>query len=267
MPQPGEANNGAHSPRSLPSLRQFALCLSIAVFQYVSPNLSLRIGVTMDYNHPPSDNKHDPYSTEFTLEPSSSNYRPPPLHRSSSSSPTLGGYPDEKNNMYTMNYNEHDSPDDPTNVRQSRTYPGHDTLDAAGPSEYSRAGYSDGDIHRGYPAAEDSAEALLVRNSVQSQKKARFQDLGRETISSAESTTRHWHLLFVEYADPTNMQPRDSESKDKPLTKFFEGAKYPLAQRIENKKRGIGRQKHPIVGECWEYSTLLNRKWTMFLSV
>jgi hypothetical protein len=57
-------------------------------------------------------------------------------------------------------------------------------------------------------------------------------------------------LLFVEYADPTDMKPTDSENKDKPLARFFEGAKYPLAQRIENKRRGIGRQKYPIVGKC-----------------
>ncbi|KAF9481031.1 rhomboid-domain-containing protein [Pholiota conissans] len=47
------------------------------------------------------------------------------------------------------------------------------------------------------------------------------------------------------------MQPKDVENnKDKPLARLFEGAKYPLAQRIENKKRGIGRQKYPFVVYC-----------------
>ena len=29
------------------------------------------------------------------------------------------------------------------------------------------------------------------------------------------------------------------------MDKFLGNAKYPLEQRIEDKKRGIGRQKHP----------------------
>jgi hypothetical protein len=33
------------------------------------------------------------------------------------------------------------------------------------------------------------------------------------------------------------------------FNKFIGGSRYPLDQRIEDKKRGIGRQKYPVVGK------------------
>ena len=36
--------------------------------------------------------------------------------------------------------------------------------------------------------------------------------------------------------------------KDAPLNSLFGAGKYPMEQRIEDKKRGIPRQKHPFVG-------------------
>ena len=33
------------------------------------------------------------------------------------------------------------------------------------------------------------------------------------------------------------------------MERFF-GGKYPLEQRIENKRRGLGRQRYPFLGEC-----------------
>ncbi len=63
--------------------------------------------------------------------------------------------------------------------------------------------------------------------------------------STAAANT--WHGL-LEYADPTDVRPTTND-KDKPLTRMFAGTRYPLEQRIENKKRGIGRQRYPFVGE------------------
>lgn len=55
----------------------------------------------------------------------------------------------------------------------------------------------------------------------------------------------------LEYADPYGSRepaPLVQEvEKSKPLSKFFAGGKYPLEQRIENKKRGIGRQRHAFL--------------------
>jgi len=60
---------------------------------------------------------------------------------------------------------------------------------------------------------------------------------------------RRSNILPVDYADPEAQTAPMPESKEKPLAKFFASAKYPLEQRIQDKKRGIGRQKHPFVGE------------------
>lgn len=50
----------------------------------------------------------------------------------------------------------------------------------------------------------------------------------------------------MEYGDPTNMQ---QDQKQGAVRRFFmgDGSRFPLEQRIENKKRGIGRQRHPFV--------------------
>ena len=56
----------------------------------------------------------------------------------------------------------------------------------------------------------------------------------------------------TEYADPYNAdRAQPVAEKASPFGKFMAGAggRYPVEQRIENKKRRIGRQKHPFVGE------------------
>lgn len=39
--------------------------------------------------------------------------------------------------------------------------------------------------------------------------------------------------------------------------RWFDPGKYPLEQRIENKRRGIGRQRYPVVGPCNQWPYLL----------
>ncbi len=54
----------------------------------------------------------------------------------------------------------------------------------------------------------------------------------------------------IEYQDPLSKQElgdHNAEQK-KGLARFLASGRYPLEQRIENKKRGIGRQKYPFVG-------------------
>lgn len=57
--------------------------------------------------------------------------------------------------------------------------------------------------------------------------------------------------LHAEYAEPaydqTNVQTKTPE-KSTPFARFLGKGKYPKEQRIEDKKRGIGRQKYPFVG-------------------
>ncbi|PFH50798.1 hypothetical protein AMATHDRAFT_60450 [Amanita thiersii Skay4041] len=75
---------------------------------------------------------------------------------------------------------------------------------------------------------EDAQDASLVKNAA-GFSHSKYQDL--------------------EYADPNpndHPQTRAPESSN-PLTKFLASGKYPLEQRIEDKKRGIGRQRHPFV--------------------
>ena len=42
------------------------------------------------------------------------------------------------------------------------------------------------------------------------------------------------------------------------LTRWLDPGKYPLQQRIEDKRRGIGRQKYPVVGPWDRHSMHLH---------
>jgi hypothetical protein len=44
------------------------------------------------------------------------------------------------------------------------------------------------------------------------------------------------------------------------LARWFDPGKYPLEQRIENKRRGIGRQRYPVVGPCNRWPYLLSTR-------
>lgn len=47
---------------------------------------------------------------------------------------------------------------------------------------------------------------------------------------------------------PSTGGPPIVDDKRSLITRWFDPGKYPLQQRIEDKKRGIGRQKYPVVG-------------------
>lgn len=55
----------------------------------------------------------------------------------------------------------------------------------------------------------------------------------------------------LEYQDPYGKggQSAPPAKPDSMLQRFF-GGRYPIEQRIENKKRGIGRQRYPFLGTC-----------------
>ncbi|KAF8168193.1 hypothetical protein B0H34DRAFT_50608 [Crassisporium funariophilum] len=172
----------------------------------------------------PSDMKI-PYVMEYTQD----NTLPSGAGTSSVPINSLTGYQSEKQQGYLS-----DDSYDPTNVGVRRT--NHNLEREAsyisdGPSGNLMGGkrltYSEDDLNHpsNVQPTDDSPETPLVRN-VSQKPRAHFEDL--------------------EYADPYN-KDTPAATKEKPLSKFFAGAKYPLAQRIEDKKRGIGRQKYPFV--------------------
>ncbi|KDR84898.1 hypothetical protein GALMADRAFT_233355 [Galerina marginata CBS 339.88] len=132
-------------------------------------------------------------------------------HRSFPSTSRTGrvnGYRSEKDG-YIMEYNADDSYD-PTNVGHSRGQ--INQVDST-------------EMNRVVDDEDDSPSVPLVRG-VSQKRKARFQDL--------------------EYAEPDS-QNVPPNTREKPLANLLAGARYPLQQRIEDKKRGVGRQKHPFV--------------------
>lgn len=67
------------------------------------------------------------------------------------------------------------------------------------------------------------------------------QDLGQCLSLSILYLTIVISYGCVEYAEPL-------PEKVSPFARFLNSGKYPIEQRIDNKRRGIGRQKYPIVG-------------------
>ena len=54
-------------------------------------------------------------------------------------------------------------------------------------------------------------------------------------------------MVMLEYAEP-QLPDEKAQQGSNPASKFFSTGRYPLEQRIENKKRGLGQQRHPFVG-------------------
>ncbi|KAG5725919.1 Rhomboid family member 1, partial [Termitomyces sp. T112] len=63
-------------------------------------------------------------------------------------------------------------------------------------------------------------------------------------VYNAADISRSSHYEDLEYAEPAADRSMEKKSS---LTNFLAQGRYPLEQRIENKKRGIGRQKYPFV--------------------
>jgi hypothetical protein len=91
---------------------------------------------------------------------------------------------------------------------------------------------------------DDVPERSLVHNAGHA---GRYQDLG---MACQLFTPWMASLNFdPEYADPTDVRGQNAVSeKASPLAALMGAGRYPLEQRIEDKKRGIGRQKYPFVG-------------------
>ncbi|KAG6912037.1 hypothetical protein DXG01_000285 [Tephrocybe rancida] len=81
----------------------------------------------------------------------------------------------------------------------------------------------------------DDSQASLVYNAADIDRSSRYQDL--------------------EYAEPAQADMDRSTEKKSGMASFFAKGKYPLQQRIEDKKRGIGGQKYPFV--VWTLTTVM----------
>ncbi|KIJ68535.1 hypothetical protein HYDPIDRAFT_106736 [Hydnomerulius pinastri MD-312] len=66
-------------------------------------------------------------------------------------------------------------------------------------------------------------------------------------IHSAADMGRSSTYQDLEYAEPSPEDSKMVAEKGTPFQSLLGTGKYPLEQRIEDKKRGIGRQKHPFV--------------------
>jgi hypothetical protein len=73
---------------------------------------------------------------------------------------------------------------------------------------------------------EDKQDAGLVHNAADVGRSGNYQDL--------------------EYAEPYG-DGSNAVAEKPPLARFMDSAKYPIDQRIEDKKRGIGRQRYPFL--------------------
>lgn len=91
------------------------------------------------------------------------------------------------------------------------------------------------------------SDAALVHNAADMGRSDSYQDLGvsGDHGSVNSDLTRN----DLEYAEPSGEQSKLAD-KASPFQKAFgmDMGRYPLEQRIEDKKRGIGRQKYPVVG-------------------
>lgn len=90
------------------------------------------------------------------------------------------------------------------------------------------------------------SDPSLVHNAADMGRSDSYQDLG---MSCDHSGTNN-DLNFLEYAEPSGEHSKLVADSASPFQKALgiNVGKYPMDQRIEDKKRGIGRQKYPFVG-------------------
>jgi hypothetical protein len=93
----------------------------------------------------------------------------------------------------------------------------------------------------------EKADAPLMHNMADVGKSSTYEDLGMgPPIVDLHELL---NIRPLEYADPPKEDPKLVSEKGLPFRSLLGTGKYPIEQRIEDKKRGIGRQKHPFVGE------------------
>ncbi|CAA7258657.1 unnamed protein product [Cyclocybe aegerita] len=179
----------------------------------------------MASSQPATDSK-TPYVVDYTPEPSTSTSTTNNLvastsqRRHSKQDPMNDDY--DPTNVGVPRAQHTSDASDPTNL--NKDLPAAPSVPSTKEKRLSSYSDDDGHGHSNEQPTDDTVVTPLVRGK--SQKRVHYQDL--------------------EYGEP-HSRAGLPPSKEKPLAKFFASAKYPLDQRIENKKRGIGRQKYPVV--------------------
>ncbi|KAI6047705.1 hypothetical protein EDC04DRAFT_2619574 [Pisolithus marmoratus] len=193
-----------------------------------------------DIDHPTSQGYADPFSDGARDEP----FRPPdslPLGGAdgfatsrASNVPAIGLSTSIHNTsgmteaqLVATGYRQaNTTPAPPGEQRRSVIRP---DMPPASPSALDTA-YHDDDLHSTFrPSSVFSKgdEASLIESSTQKGQAVHYQDL--------------------DYAEPNHKVPTAVEESPDSWKKLSGAGKYPLEQRIEDKKRGIGRQKYPFV--------------------
>jgi hypothetical protein len=96
----------------------------------------------------------------------------------------------------------------------------------------------DKDFHHPSNTQKNLEESPLVHNAADMGRSNNYRDLGKNHDVSQILTT-----ISPEYAEPY-----EGDRKPTPIVEKTSPMRYPLEQRIEDKKRGIGRQRYPFVG-------------------
>ncbi|KAI6153658.1 hypothetical protein BKA82DRAFT_4092500 [Pisolithus tinctorius] len=105
----------------------------------------------------------------------------------------------------------------------------HPDVPPASPGNLNAA-YPDDDLYSAFRQSSIMSkgdEASLIENSTHKGQTVHYQDL--------------------DYAEPDHKEPKHVEESPDSWQKLLGTGKYPLEQRIEDKKRGIGRQRYPFV--------------------
>lgn len=75
--------------------------------------------------------------------------------------------------------------------------------------------------------------------------KSNYQDLGMSLVVNLYTYSHH----PSEYASDRDLfPPKTTDETASPMARFLGRGRYPIEQQIEDKRRGLGRQKYPFVG-------------------
>ncbi|KAI6129228.1 hypothetical protein EV401DRAFT_1928832 [Pisolithus croceorrhizus] len=189
--------------------------------------------VRYDDGHPTSQGYTDPFSGGARDEP----FRPPDsllVSSGTGSAPAKGlpiSVPDTSDlseaQLVATDYRQMNATPAPS-VERPRSVM-HSDVPSSGPSTLDVA-YRDDDLYstfRTSSVVSKGDETSLIENSARKSQAAYYQDL--------------------DYAEPDHEEPGSVDESPDLWNKLSGTAKYPLEQKIENKKRGIGRQKYPFV--------------------
>ncbi|KAG9314296.1 hypothetical protein JVU11DRAFT_5085 [Chiua virens] len=189
-------------------------------------------GLTRNYNDPFGDGAHDePFSVASLTHEDSKTFitnTSGVVVRDPTKTSSLGG-PTEAE-FLAADYRQHNASPSLESPDRLPTPALHDSTSSPKPK----------DTMMNLPYRDDDSSSTFHHSSV----------LGKPDtplIHNAADMGRLSSYQDLEYAEPSGDDPKSMSEKGTPFRGILGTGKYPLEQRIEDKKRGIGRQKHPFV--------------------